>query len=205
MIIFVFCFFFSHLWLWHWRAKEYQNENNEAKKRRNRLSRLQRRQYGTANGRERKKKKRNEEKSTSAMETEFGIYFCRFQVVYVLGSFRSPFEYKISVKIISGHSIYWMEIACYCSEMNILLASCSLLISISSVCAFVFFSSNALHQPPSHSLDKLRAKREKEKYISSRLFLLDLFFLFCIALLGFLLHTRSLCALFELERVKAAQ
>lgn len=49
----------------------------------------------------------------------FRIYSWWFRVVYVLASFRSPFEYKISVKIISGHSIYWMEIACYCFEMNI--------------------------------------------------------------------------------------
>lgn len=41
------------------------------------------------------------------------IYFRRFRVVYVLGSFGSPFEYEISEEIISGHSIYWMEIACY--------------------------------------------------------------------------------------------
>lgn len=64
---------------------------------------------------------------TSEIEWDLNLYspvssrLCAWFV-----SFRSPFEYKISVeKIISGHSIYWMGIACYCSEMNILLASCS--------------------------------------------------------------------------------
>lgn len=67
-----------------------------------------------------------------------------------------------------------------------------------SVCARCFF---LLFQS---SLQPLLTKREKEKYIASRLFFTIVLF-FYFAWLGFLLHTLSLCASFELERVKAAQ
>lgn len=98
-----------------WRRNEHQSENNEARKKAKMIVAQHCHWWEPAT------------EHTSEIEWDLNLYsplssrLCAWFV-----SFRSPFEYKISVeKIISGHSIYWMGIACYCSEMNILLASCS--------------------------------------------------------------------------------